>query len=62
MNFTGVRLSVEEILPDLTLGELLFLFLLIDVELNSRLNLLPISDTLDLRSFHVRKEVCPLEV
>lgn len=60
-NIASIHHQITEILPDLTLGELLSLFLILDSELNARLRLLPISDTLDLRSYHVRKEVHSFE-
>jgi hypothetical protein len=49
--------SLDEIIPDLTLGELVVLFEKIDYELNRQLLICPITDTHDLRSCHIRKEV-----
>jgi hypothetical protein len=41
---------------NLTLGELVIFHQVVDLELNRQLNISPITDTLDLRSSHIRKE------
>jgi len=51
----------DEILPDLTLGELIVVFEKVDTFLNQQLDLSPISDTMDLRSVHIRREAVPYE-
>lgn len=54
--FHRVQSGLQESIPHLTLGDLISLHHLLDMEICRQLVLAPISDTMDLRSANIRKE------
>lgn len=53
--FSELLQGVDQLVPDLTLGELIVLYEKIDFYVNQQLAICPVSDTLDLRSSHITR-------
>jgi Glu-tRNA(Gln) amidotransferase subunit E-like FAD-binding protein len=56
-NIDNILSGITASLPHLTLGDLIAVHQLLDREICRQLALAPISDTMDLRSANIRKEV-----